>query len=97
MPHSSPVTPVEFIERAAGSDPLPGIDSSNATPYKRVFFGAQRDWPNDEVGWTKIPHNKTIVKVNAETGERKKMTVRVNQRDINRAERARAGWNLDLP
>jgi hypothetical protein len=98
MVYSAPITHIEKMERAAGNPALPGVPSSEGvTPYRHVFFGAQRDWSNDEVGWTKINHTKTIIKTNPETGERKKMVVRVNQRDINRAERARAGWNLDLP
>jgi hypothetical protein len=97
MVHSSkPISRIEEQEFAAPRcAALPGLpDSSNALPYKSPFFGAQRDWPNDEVGWTKIPHFKTVYKINRETGERKKIQAKVTRRDINREERRQAGWNL---
>lgn len=88
MVYSKPITAVERIEHAAGNEPLPGIDTTNQTPYKSPFFGAQRDWPNDEVGWTKIPRTKTV-----QRGE-VRLQVRVTRRDINRLEKRVAGWNL---
>ena len=97
MVYPKPTTFVEKIERAAGNVPLPGlsaIDVAARSSYQRVFFGAQRDWPNDEVGWTRVPHTKTIYKIDRETNERKKLVVKCNRRDINYAERRRAGWNL---
>lgn len=96
MVYSKPITRIELQEASAGRcAALPGLpDSSTLPPYKSPFFGAQRDWPNDEVGWTKIAHNKVIYKVNPETGERRKITAKVTRRDINREERRQAGWNL---
>jgi hypothetical protein len=88
MVRAKPITEVERIEHAAGNEPLPGIDTANQTPYKSPFFGAQRDWPNDEVGWTKIPRTKTV-----QRGE-VRLQVRVTRRDINRLEKRVAGWNL---
>lgn len=83
-------------EKAGGSCAgLPGLPYSPAgIPYTAIFFGAQGDWPNDEVGWTKIAHNKVIYKINPDSGERKKIYAKVTRRDINREERRQAGWNL---
>ena len=91
-----PVTRVEKIEYATGRLACaPGLpDSSNAPPYKSVFFGAQREWPNDQVGWTKIPTYKIVFKRDEESGDRKRIHAKVTQRDINREERKQAGWNL---
>ena len=88
MVYSKPITAVERIEHAAGNAALPGIDSEGKPAYKSPFFGAQRDWPNDEVGWTKIPRTKTV-----QRGE-VRLQVRVTRRDINRLEKRVAGWNL---
>lgn len=89
MVRTKPITAVERIEHAAGNEPLPGIDWDTPRPaYKSPFFGAQRDWPNDEVGWTKIPRTKTV-----QRGE-VRLQVRVTRRDINRLEKRVAGWNL---
>jgi hypothetical protein len=87
------VTHIEKIEMAANADrTLPGFTDSPMTPYKHVFFGAQRDWPNDEVGWTRVPATKNIYKTI--DGETVRIAVRVNRRDINRYEKKQAGWNL---
>jgi len=37
---------------------LPGIDLNNRPPYKRVFFGAEREWANEDEGWTYVGRNK---------------------------------------
>jgi hypothetical protein len=93
MVYPKPITAVEKVEAAAGRVAYaPGLDGSSR-PYQRIFFGAQRDWPNDEVGWTRVPHSKTIHKRTVD-GEVLSYTVRVNRRDINRYERKQAGWNL---
>jgi hypothetical protein len=92
MVYRKPITAIEKVEAAAGRVVYtPGLDSSSR-PYRHVFFGAQRDWPNDEVGWTRVPHTKMIYKT--VEGETVRMEVRVNRRDINRYERKQAGWNL---
>jgi hypothetical protein len=89
MVYSKPVNRIERVEREAGAAPgLPGIPEYEGAPYKSPFFGAQREWPNDEVGWTKIPRTKTVRR-----GEQV-WAVRVNRRDINRLEKRAAGWNL---
>ena len=41
----------------------PGLESTQgpgARPpvYRNVFFGAQREWENDEVGWITVHHKK---------------------------------------
>jgi hypothetical protein len=92
MVHSSkPVSRIEELECSAPrSAALPGLpDSSNAAPYKSPFFGAQRDWPNDEVGWTKV--TARTLKTRADGVRIWRPTTR---RDINREERKQAGWNL---
>lgn len=95
MVYPKPTTFVEKIEQKAGNPLfLPGLDPSLRTPYHRIFFGAQKNWPNDEVGWTKIPHSKTVYKMNLETGERRRVDAKITRRDIYRLERKHAGWNL---
>lgn len=88
-------TSVEKTEIAGGRVAFPpGLEDlvNEREPYKHVFFGAQRDWPNDEIGWTRVPATKMVYK-NIE-GETLRFAVRVNRRDINRYERKQAGWNL---
>ena len=89
MARGKPQTHIERVERAAGNESLSdnGVD---APLYNRIFLGAQRDWPNDEIGWTRIPHTKMVGQ-----GEDRRI-VRVKRRDINRLERRVAGWNLNL-
>jgi hypothetical protein len=89
MVYQKPTNHIERVEHEAGAAPgLPGIPEHTGAPYKAIFFGAQRDWPNDEVGWTKIPRTKTVRR-----GDQV-WAVRVNRRDINRLEKRAAGWNL---
>ena len=93
MVYPKPVTRCEKVEAAAGREAFPpGIYPEERKPYQQVFFGAQRDWPNDEVGWTRVPATKSIYKKFG--GETVRLQVRVNRRDINRYERKQAGWNL---
>jgi hypothetical protein len=92
MVYQKPVTFVEKMEAAAGNEPLSGIPRGNDYMYRRTFFGAQRAWPNDEVGWTRVPATKAVYRDIG--GESVRMMVRVNRRDINRHERKQAGWNL---
>lgn len=71
----------------------PGIpEERDDYMYQRVFFGAQREWPNDEVGWTRVPATKIVYKTMG--GEKVRLMVRVNRRDINCMEWKQAGWNL---
>jgi len=37
---------------------LPGINIAARKPYKNVFFGAEHEWENDEVGWTHVGRSK---------------------------------------
>ena len=49
--------PKEFrepIERVRG---LPGADIDNRSPYKNVFFGADREYGENE-GWVKVTRHK---------------------------------------
>ena len=39
------------LERTQGPGARPA-------PYRPVFFGAQREWENDEVGWTTVHYKK---------------------------------------
>ncbi len=94
MVHSSkPISHIEEQEFAAGRcAALPGLpDPADRVPSQRVFFGAQRDWPNDEVGWTKV--TARTLKTRADGVRVWRPTTR---RDINREERKQAGWNLNL-
>jgi hypothetical protein len=49
---------VFYLDPNTRNDPLPGINASARKPYKMVFFGAQRDWANDEEGWTRVMRHK---------------------------------------
>ena len=93
MVYRKAVTNVEKTEATAGRVAFPpGINTEERMPYIHIFFGAQRDWPNDEVGWTRVPATKYIYK--SDGGETTRFAVRVNRRDINRYEQKQAGWNL---
>jgi hypothetical protein len=50
---------VFYLDPNTRNNALPGIDTSAQKPYKNVFFGAQRDWANDEEGWTRVSRNKS--------------------------------------
>jgi hypothetical protein len=94
MVYPKATTFIEKTEATGGRIPTPpGIseERDNYT-YQRVFFGAQREWPNDEVGWTRVPATKAIYKTIG--GEKVRIMVRVNRRDINYMEWKHAGWNL---
>ena len=45
---------VFFLDPNTRNDPLPGIDTSVRVPYKNVFFGAEREYKNDDEGWTRV-------------------------------------------
>lgn len=93
MVYPKAFTRIEKTEAAAGRAAFPpGLEGSERPPYQRIFFGAQREWPNDEVGWTRVPATKSVYKTIG--GESVRLMVRVNRRDINRYERKQAGWNL---
>lgn len=93
MVYRKAVTSVEKTEMAAGRMPFPpGLSGEDQPPYSHSFFGAQNDWPNDEVGWTRVPATKFVYKTSG--GETVRFAVRVNRRDINRYEQKQAGWNL---
>jgi hypothetical protein len=49
---------VFFLDPNTRNDALPGIDASARVPYKNVFFGAEREWANDEEGWTRVTRHK---------------------------------------
>ncbi len=93
MVYVKTVTAIEKTEAAGGRVSFPpGLEAGERPPYQRIFFGAQRDWPNEEVGWTRVPATKMVYKESA--GETVRIAVHVNRRDINRHERKQAGWNL---
>ncbi len=93
MVYPKATTHIEMVEAEGGRISVPpGIPEERDYTYRRVFFGAQRDWPNDEVGWTRVPATKTLHKTIG--GENVRLMVRVNRRDINYMEWKHAGWNL---
>ena len=49
---------VFYLDPHTRNESLPGIDASARKPYKNVFFGAPRDWANDEEGWTRVTRHK---------------------------------------
>jgi hypothetical protein len=39
----------------------PGLPSSDEIlPYKNVFFGAQREWKNEDEGWQVVPRRSKM-------------------------------------
>ena len=57
---------------------LPGISLEGRKPYKNVFFGAEREWANDDEGWTHVGRSKKALR----RAERKKRGVRVQQERV---------------